>query len=239
MNILVTGGASGLGLSITRLLASDKKNKVHFTYCKSTEQARILMSENENVNGIFCDFTKSESLENLVAYIGSIHLDVLINNAYVGPLMTKRFTDVSPKNWLEGFSNNILPTLQITQSVISKFKVQKSGKIITILSSVVLGIPPIGWSQYCSEKSYLNAMCKSWASENITYNITSNAVSPSYMKTGIHGEQDERILEILKNQHPLKSLLSTDETASIIAFLVNCTQQMNGVNIPVQASLAV
>ena len=37
-NILITGGASGLGEAITLKLASDSSNKVFFTYFKSLEK---------------------------------------------------------------------------------------------------------------------------------------------------------------------------------------------------------
>lgn len=238
MNILITGGASGLGFSITTELATNKYHVIHFTYYKSIHQAEKLMAEHENVKGVFCDFTQVKSINNLLNYININSLDVLINNAYVGPLLKTRFAQAFSHQWLDGFTANVVPTLQITQCIIAKFKAQKFGKIITLLSSTVVGNPPIGWSQYNAEKSYLSAMCKSWAIENIAFNITSNAVSPSYMNTPIHKEQDKRVLDMLTMQHPFNTLLSTNETATVIAFLVNCTQQINGVNIPIQVTLS-
>jgi len=42
MNILITGGASGLGEAITKQLASISSNNVYFTYSKSADQARSI-----------------------------------------------------------------------------------------------------------------------------------------------------------------------------------------------------
>ena len=236
MNILITGGASGLGLSVTTELANNKSNTIHFTYYKSTHQAKVLMAERENVKGTFCDFTHAESVNNLLNYIHENSFDVLINNAYVGPLIIERFSKASSQQWLQGYTVNVVPTLQITQCMLAKFRAQQFGKIITVLSSTIVGNPPKGWSQYNAEKSYLSAMCKSWAIENITFNITSNAVSPSYMNTPIHKDQDHRLLEIATMQHPFNKLLTTNEAATVVAFLVNCSQQINGINIPIQTN---
>ena len=45
MNVLITGGASGLGAAITRILAADAANKIYFTYCSSSEAAKQLEEE--------------------------------------------------------------------------------------------------------------------------------------------------------------------------------------------------
>ena len=42
MNILITGGANGLGLEITKVLATNKNNVVYFTFAKSETSATEL-----------------------------------------------------------------------------------------------------------------------------------------------------------------------------------------------------
>ena len=45
MNILVTGGAKGLGEAITVKLASEESNKVYFTYNSSCDRAQEIVEE--------------------------------------------------------------------------------------------------------------------------------------------------------------------------------------------------
>ena len=65
----------------------------------------------------------------------------------------------------------LIPTILITQSVLNDFRKKKKGKIITILTSFLLNTPPIGASTYVANKAYLGSLVKSWATENIKFNI--------------------------------------------------------------------
>lgn len=230
MNILVTGGGSGLGKAITLKLASNPNDCIYFTYFKSKSASDALEKKYSNVKGIYVDFDDDESLENLLNKIEEIKLDVLINNAL--PINnTSHFHKISTTDFLSSFQSNILPVIKISQKAILVFRKAKFGKIITILSSAIINKPPIGWSEYVAEKNYLLSISKSIATENANFNITSNCVSPSFMQTNLNSKIDERVVEDMIAKHPLKNILTTEETAETVAFLVSASQQLNGTNI--------
>ena len=52
MNILITGGASGLGEAIVRLLANDSKNTIFFTYSNSQLSAKKIELDFKNALSI-------------------------------------------------------------------------------------------------------------------------------------------------------------------------------------------
>ena len=95
MNILVTGGASGLGESITKKLLSNKNNLVYFTYFCSKENAESISSNFSNSRAIKCDFNDIDSVKSLCDIISTLNLEVLINNAYTGNFITKHFNKIS------------------------------------------------------------------------------------------------------------------------------------------------
>jgi len=231
-NTLVTGGASGLGKEIVKKISA--KNKVWFTYHKSEKSALILENDFKNVKGIHCDFTNEDSVEELCVRLREMQLDVLINNAMTG-FEKKHFHKFNTHDFESSFKSNIVSTLQITSTVIKKFRKQKGGKIITVLSSVLNEHPPTGWSEYMAQKAYLKSMARSWAAENAKFGIVSNTISPSFMLTDLHRDMDEREIEILKQNHPLGALLSADKVADTVDLLVNANAYLNGVNIPVNA----
>jgi len=231
MKILITGGASGLGEAITRLLAQDLNAIVYFTYSKSKDSAENLENDYSNVFAIKCDFNSEEDLTLLKNKIAELDLDALINNAYSGDAIKTYFNKITPDEFLTGFKENIIPTVIITQAAITAFKKKKFGKIINILTSFLVNTPPLGSAVYVANKAYLQQLSKVWASENAKYNITSNAVSPSFMLTNFTADTDERILEEMQAKHPLKKILTTAEVAETVLFLVNSTQQINGVDI--------
>jgi NAD(P)-dependent dehydrogenase (short-subunit alcohol dehydrogenase family) len=235
MNILITGGASGLGEAITRLLAQEKNHRVYFTYNSSVDQAKIIEAEHSNATGIKCDFRDPHSILELKSQLVAFDIDVLVNNALTG-LEKKHFHKTDPELFLSGFKHNILPTIHIAQAAINHFRKKKFGKIITILSSYIINKPPTGLSGYVASKAYLHALSKSWSTENASFNISSNCISPSFMQTQLTQDTDERIIEDMQKNHPLKSLLQTNEVADAVGFLVNATQHINGMNLIINAA---
>lgn len=239
MTILITGGSSGLGAAITKLCCETFNDaRIFFTYYSSQNAALLLQSKYLNSKAVFCDFKDSKSISSLCAIIENSSIDILINNAFTG-LQQTYFHKLLPSSFLQSFNENILPVLQITQAFIISARKQKSGKIITVLSAYVENTPPSGLSKYIAEKNYLLAMHRSWAVENSAFKITSNCVSPGFMLTSLNKNTDERIVETMVSQHPLKALLEPSIVAETVITLIKSNSFLNGQNIFVNSSLSI
>lgn len=235
MIVLVTGGASGLGEAITKKIAQNSKFKVYFTYANSVEKASQIEASYANTKGIKCDFKNRKEVSELVAKIAELNIDVLVNNAYTGDFLKSHFHKTASDDFTNAFLHNIVPAVEITQSAILAFRKKKFGKIITISTAALLNIPPIGSAVYVANKAYIEQLAKVWASENIKFNITSNIISPAFMVTGFTNSMDERMVEQIIESHPLKKLLTTEEVADSVLFFINSSQQINGVNLVMNA----
>jgi 3-oxoacyl-[acyl-carrier protein] reductase len=231
MNVLITGGASGLGEAITRRSALESKNKIYFTYNQSITNSHQIEADHPNTTAIKCDFKDKNDIAGLVNKIAELDIDILINNAYTGQFLGSHFHKTQLDNFIAGFTDNIVPTISITQAAISVFRKKKFGKIITILSAALVNTPPIGSAVYVANKAYLEELTKVWATENIKFNITSNSISPAFMLTGFTNSMDERLVEQITNNHPLNKLLTTAEVAESVQYLINASQQVNGINL--------
>lgn len=239
MNILITGGASGLGEAITTAAAlAFPQATVHFTYHSSRQNAIAIGDKYSNTQALQCDFTNQQDMETICSFIENKGIDILVNNAIAG-LSQQYFHKIEQKEFDEGFSNNVLPVLAITKSFIKAARKTKSGKIITILSSAIINTAPTGWSAYVAEKNYLLAMHRSWALENTAFNITSNCISPGFMATHLNHNTDERTVEDMIAKHPLKKLVTPAEVATVVLFLMNASTQVNGNNIIINSSLSI
>lgn len=231
MNVLITGGASGLGEAFTKQLIKDKVvNKILITYKGSLNRAIALKQSSSKISIIKCDFTIEEDVDNLCLEMQTFDLDVLVNNAFTG-LEKKHFHKTSPTSFVKKFESNIVPIIKITQVAIKIFRKKKFGKIITVLTAYLANKPPVGLSEYCANKSYLLALSKSWMVENSRFNITVNNLLPGFMETNLNSKEDERILKNLKDSLPLKTFLKIEEVAEYLGFLVKSNQQINGQNI--------
>lgn len=237
MNILVTGGSSGLGKAIVEKTASDKNNFIYFTYYSHRETADMLMEKYPNTKGVSCNFKDHNSYEVLLPLLAQWDLDVLINNAYAEKPHGIHFHKLTETDILDSFKCNVLPVIAITQKVLETFRKKKSGKIITVLTAYLLNQPPLGYALYSSNKAYLHQLSRSWSKEYIKYGITSNCVSPEFMETEFTNDTDSRIIEQLRAEHPLKKLLTPEEVAHCIDYLIHASNQINGVNIPINAGM--
>ncbi|MCT4665907.1 MAG: SDR family oxidoreductase [Flavobacteriales bacterium] len=235
MNILVTGGASGLGASISKILAKNPENKIYFTYASSQVKAFEICKQFDNMEALFCDFSEAQSLHDFLTKLGEMDIDILINNALTGYEM-KHFHKLPSHTFVNSFVQNVQSTVMITQELLKHFKKKKNGRIITVLTSYLINKPPVGLSEYVANKAYLHSMVKSWATEFAKYGIASNAISPSFMQTNLTSDTDERIIEGMEMNHPLKTLLTTDEVAEAVEFLTRVTPHYNGQNLVINGS---
>ncbi|MDN3675786.1 SDR family oxidoreductase [Flavobacterium paronense] len=235
MNILITGGASGLGEAITKTLAKNENNVVYFTFNKSVAAAKKLEKQFKNVKGIQCNFEEESTLKSLSEIINELDLDVVIHNAYNGDYLKSHFHKIDSNDFLTDFKANVIPVVEISQAAITHFRKKKSGKIITILTSALQGMPPIGSAVYTSNKAYLEKLTQVWANENTKFNITSNSISPSFMETAMTSATDDRVKEQMIESNPLKRLLTTNEVAEAVQFLVNDVTQINGKDFVINA----
>jgi 3-oxoacyl-[acyl-carrier protein] reductase len=236
MIVLITGGSSGLGEAITRKFAADASNTVYFTYYQSAANAQKISADHPNAIAIKCNIKDDADVTALKEQMAQFNPDVLVNNAYTGAFMKNHFHKTPAEDFLTDFKNNIIPTIALTQAAITGFRKKKSGKIITILTSALVNVAPAGAAAYVANKAYLAQMAKVWASENAKYHITSNTVSPSFMATSFTKDTDERIIDQMTQDHPLKQLLTTAEVADSVYFLANATEHLNGIDIVINAA---
>lgn len=235
MNILITGGSSGLGKALVEACAASVEHQVFFTYCRHEDEAQALAGRFTNVTAVQVDFTDKDSVARFTEQIANEAIDVLINNAYAGFAQGVHFHKTVPEDFAQAFDNNVMPVIRITQACVQGMRKRKFGKIINIITSYVMDVPPTGFSVYTATKAYIRQLSKSWSKELGRFNITSNCILPDYMQTDF-GKVEDFQLEQMKQTHPLKELLKPEEVAAIICQLLQASQQLNGVEIPINAA---
>ena len=236
MNILITGGTSGLGKATVELLVKDG-HMIFFSYLateKYTDVAKEMETMYDNVTAVPLNFCDLDNVDSFCNQIKSWDIDVLVNCTYVGKPQTTYFHKIDQEEFVNSFMKNIIPTVKITQTVIETMKKKKFGKIINIITEAVIGLPPMGYTLYVCNKAYLMELSNVCNKEYTRYNITSNCILPAYMQTNF-AEVDERILEQMEKEHPLKQLLTPEEVAKSVKFFVDAPQHVNGVKLPINA----
>lgn len=233
--ILVTGGSRGLGACLVKRLEADSGNTVCFTYANSADQAAILESGAENIMAIRCDQKNEEQVNDCHKAINDKYgrLDVLINNACSAFLPC----DIMTSEWSsfqDLLDTNLKGSFLHLRQAAEVMKQQGEGRIINILSSYVLNVPPEKISFYITAKYSLLGLTRAAAVELIKYGITVNAISPGMMETELSGYLPRKYFDVYRARHPMKRMTEPSDVADAAEFLISeGAKFLNGVNIPV------
>ena len=163
-NILITGSNGGIGFSISQLLAKDNEN-LFLLYNKNNDKILELENTYDSVKIIKTDISNSTELNStLENIINENSIDVFIHS----PAYPIQHSDILKLNW-ETFQQQLNLHLksffEISKFIVPKMKSNSYGKIISILTSYVVGKPPNLLADYVVAKHALLGMMKCMANE--------------------------------------------------------------------------
>jgi len=220
---LVTGGARGIGRSITIELAKSAVD-VAFTYKSSGQLVESLVSELNAMGrkslAIEADATSTKSamevIEKVVAEFK--RLDILVNN--VGITKDNLLLRMSEEDWDAVITTNLKSVFNYTKAAARTMMGQRYGKIINI-SSVVGIMGNAGQSNYSASKAGIIGFTKSIAKELASRNILVNAVAPGYIDTDMTSALTEEQKKAVSETIPLKRVAKPEEVARVVRFLAS------------------
>ena len=195
MNILITGGTSGLGYRTAYILAHESKNKIILigSNNKKGQQAverLIYETENKNLRFIKADLSSINEIGLLAKDLIKEKIDILINNA--GALFYSRNESIDQIE--KTFALNHLSYFALT-NLLLKYKVIKNGgRIINVASGAHKGIDVDfndlemsnnynGWKCYKKSKLCNILFTKKLSELTSINNITVNCLHPGFVKT--------------------------------------------------------
>ena len=167
------------------------------------------------------DVTNEDSVQSVMAAIRQERgrIDILVNNA--GIINKALIDELNLDDWKKLMDVNLTGAVICTKHAARIMKEQKWGRIINI-SSVQAYISSETYSAYAASKAALSHMTHLWAKELAPWNITVNALCPSYVDTpmlantiGVWAEKlncsREKALDHLLTPIPGKRLLRPEE----------------------------
>jgi NAD(P)-dependent dehydrogenase (short-subunit alcohol dehydrogenase family) len=243
---IITGGARGIGKTIAASLLSCGASVVVADMQIEENALAKMASAGAGLLALETDVTRPESVRNMVEKtlqeFGEIH--VLINNA--GIIYKSLVEEIDIESWKRVVDVNLTGPVICTKAVVPQMKTQKWGRIIN-LSSMQAHIGTPSYSAYSATKAGLSELTKVWAAELAPFQVTVNAICPSYVETSMMKRSVERLSEekaISQEEAlahfidpiPQKRLLKPEEIAFIVLFLSSSLAQgITGDNIVVAA----
>jgi NAD(P)-dependent dehydrogenase (short-subunit alcohol dehydrogenase family) len=187
--VLITAGASGIGLEMAKAFAA---TGAKVFVCDINAEA--LKSLEQTIPGVItsvCNIANRNDVEKMVVFcaesLGGI--DVLINNAGIAGA-TAPVEEMDPDDWENVMQVNINGTFNVTRMAIPFLKRSSAGVII-IMSSVAGRFGYKNRSSYSTAKWGLIGFTKTLSIELGEYGIRANAILPG----AVAGSRIERVLE--------------------------------------------
>ncbi|MFD4175981.1 MULTISPECIES: 3-oxoacyl-ACP reductase FabG [Streptomyces] len=234
---LVTGGTSGIGLAVARLLAT--QNHQVFIGARNAENVaetvKQLQGEGLDVDGSTLDVRSTDDarafVQAAVDRFGTV--DVLVNNA--GRSGGGVTADITDELWSDVIDTNLNSVFRLTREVLTTggLRHKGRGRIINIASTagkqgVVLGAP------YSASKHGVVGFTKALGNELAPTGITVNAVCPGYVETPMaqrvrqgyaaaYDATEEAILEKFQAKIPLGRYSTPEEVAGLVGYLASDT----------------
>lgn len=236
-NILVTGGATGIGREICTRLASEGAG-VWINYRMNKEEAISLKSEIDKAGtqarlgfGDVSDPAQVESLIGEIAGDGGVHSLV---HSVSAPLNDLKFSKTDWSEFISHYQASVQGAYLLVRGLMSLRTERRLESVVFILSSSVLGVPPSGKSAYVSAKYALLGLAKCLAVELAPKGVRVNCVSPGFTNTRLTANVDERIQEMIVRSVPLNRLCRPEDVAAAVSFLLSKdADYLTGVNLPV------
>ncbi|HEX7077791.1 MAG TPA: 3-oxoacyl-[acyl-carrier-protein] reductase [Candidatus Eisenbacteria bacterium] len=217
---VVTGGAKGIGLAITRRLGAEGAKVVVTGRDRAAldEAVAALGREGGEALAVLADVARageSERLceETLRAYGRA---DILVNNA--GVTKDGLLLRMSDEDWDQVLDTNLKGAFRMIRAFAKPMLKQRWGRIVNV-SSVIGLIGNAGQCNYAASKAGLLGLTKSVAKELASRHITVNAVAPGFIETAMTETLGEKVRDGLRAQIPLGRLGSPDDVAHAVAFL--------------------
>ena len=232
MNILITGGTSGLGYRTAYILAHESKNKIILigSNNKKGQQAverLIYETENKNLRFIKADLSSINEIKLLAKDLNKEKIDILINNA--GALFYSRNESIDQIE--KTFALNHLSYFALT-NLLLKYKVIKNGgRIINVASGAHRGIDVDfndlemsnnynGWKCYKKSKLCNILFTKKLSELTSINNITVNCLHPGFVKTEF-GKNNKGVISLAIKLLMNFFAITVEEGAKTIIHLAN------------------
>lgn len=215
----ITGGGSGIGLSIAEAFADQGANLVLFdTNLATARTAAAALPQAIAVEGsVTCRNDLARAYDQAMAHFGG--LDIVLANA--GVSQNQPTLDITDSDWQRVMDINCTGVFLTAQEAGRRMVAQGHG-VILLMASIYGTVAAPERLGYCVSKAGVVMMTKALAVEWAAHGVRVNALAPGYVETPLlsdliaRGRLDPARL---KGRTPIGRLIQPEEVARAAVFL--------------------
>lgn len=228
--IIVTGGASGIGLSIVKLFSGQGAQVDVFDLNKPSHEEQDAMGiDKQLVHFHEVDITNQKQVKEMVSVVAATRgIGILINNAGIAHI--GNVVNTSDEDLTRVFNVNVKGAYNCMHACIPFMEEQGEG-IIVNMASIAASVGITDRFAYSMSKGAILSMTLSVARDYVNKGIRCNCISPARVHTPFvdgflnkhyPGKQEEMFAKLSASQ-PIGRMGQPDEVAALAFYL--CTKQ--------------
>ncbi|TRX75690.1 SDR family oxidoreductase [Pseudomonas mangiferae] len=227
-NVLVTGGARGIGLAIVRAFLEGGARVVYVDHDEALGQAaeRALREAHDGVLFIQADIGSFASCEAAFARAEALlgPIDTLVNNAGISPKTNGRglpVDEIGVEEWLRVVDVNLNGLFYFSKLVVPGMKRRRFGRIVSMSSVAGKAYLDVCALHYATTKAAVIGLTRQLAGELGPFGINVNAIAPGRIDTEMVAVAGDQANAVYVAQTPLGRLGTTREVASLCLYLAS------------------
>ena len=215
---IVTGGAQGFGLDITKRLIRSGASVIIWDNDQKMVEKAIEDIKSPNLSFNIVDISNYSKVEECVQKITKQkNIDILINNAGItGPTATLWEYDI--EMWKKVVDINLMGTFNCCRTIVPNMIKNNYGRIVNV-ASVAGKDGNANASAYSVGKAGAIGLTKSLGKELADKNIAVNAVTPAGAKTRILDQMTKEHVQRMLSKVPRGRFLEVEEFTSLVCWL--------------------
>jgi NAD(P)-dependent dehydrogenase (short-subunit alcohol dehydrogenase family) len=238
--VIVTGGASGLGLAYGEVMAAHgaRVTLIDVDAGAVARQASRLQVEGLDVRGVIADVTDHAALDRVIDEAAEVYgrLDVAFANAGIDPGVgfvgawaggtrprvdegaLERYGD---ERWNRVIEINLSGIFATARAAVRHMRPRRCGRIIVTTSLAATRVEPAIGSAYMAAKAGTRHLMHSLALELAADGITANAIAPGFFVTNIGGghAHDPDLQAAIAKDIPMHRIGQPDDIKALALFL--------------------
>ncbi len=231
--ILITGASSDMGIALIKKII-DKYSVIVAHYCHWNDKLEELKSTNgDKIKFIQADLNDVYSTEALINIIKKekVEPDHIVH--FPSPkVAVKKFEKISIEEFDSGWDVSLRSLVVILQAFLPYMRKQKYGKVLLMLSSLTLDMPPKFESAYVTVKYAMLGLMRSLAAEYADKGITFNGISPDMVQTKFLSDLPGLMIEQYAETRSRKRILRVEDVVPTLDFMLSeGADCINGENI--------
>lgn len=219
--VLISGGASGIGLATAQTLAKQGVSIVLLDQNPAVEGALSTL-EGSGHSAFQLDVTDAAQVESVVAEESKLGpINGLVISA--GIVSQDSLLEISPEQFMKVLNINVLGVQNVIAPVARQMVETKTKGSIVVLGSVAAfnGGGLMGRGAYATSKAAVLGLVKSYARELSVAGIRVNTVAPGATETPMTAELSHEARSKILAQSMIGRFLEADEIVSTITFLLS------------------